>query len=69
MTMEKDRTRSDALREAYLHAKSWIVFKVNNCAYVILGPGHTGPESLDVNACNLNRWEHGSWALPLHMGS
>ena len=26
------------------------------------------PESLEVNLCNLNRWEHGSWDLPLHVG-
>jgi hypothetical protein len=24
------------------------------------------PKSLEVNLCNLSRWEHGSWELPLH---
>jgi hypothetical protein len=27
------------------------------------------PKSLEVNPCNLNHWEHGSWDFPLHMGS
>ena len=26
------------------------------------------PKSLEVNPCNLNRWGHGSWDLPLHTG-
>jgi hypothetical protein len=26
-------------------------------------------KSLEVNPCNLNHGEHGSWNLPLHMGS
>ena len=41
---------------------------------VVLGPVHTGsqvlsPKSHEVNLCDLNHWEHGSWDLPLHMGS
>ena len=24
------------------------------------------PESLEVNPCNINHWEHGNWDLPLH---
>ena len=27
------------------------------------------PKSMDVILCKLNRWEHGSWDLPLHTGS
>ena len=26
------------------------------------------PSSLEVNPCNLSRWGHGSWDLPLHTG-
>ena len=29
----------------------------------------TSLKSLEVNPCNLNGWEHGSWCRPLHMGS
>ena len=37
------------------------------------GPVHVrsqvpSPKSREVNQCNLNRWEHGSWDLPLHTG-
>jgi hypothetical protein len=28
-----------------------------------------GPKSLEVDPCNLSHWEHGSWDLPLHIGS
>ena len=27
------------------------------------------PKSVEVNPCNLSRWEQGSWDLPLHKGS
>ena len=27
------------------------------------------PKPLEFNMCNLNRWEHGSWDLPLYTGS
>ena len=33
------------------------------------GPVHTGPKSLEVNPCNLDRPEHGSWNLPLRLRS
>ena len=41
---------------------------------MVEGPVHMGsralsPMSLEVNPCNLNRWERGSWDLPLHMES
>ena len=37
-----------------------------------LGLLHTGPQvpsHLRVNPCNLDCWEHGSWDLPLYIGS
>jgi len=39
-----------------------------------LGPVHVGSpsyslKSLEVNRCNLTRWEHKSWDLPLHTRS
>ena len=36
--------------------------------YEIEGPFTRGPKSLEVNLCNLSRWEHGSWDLPFYMG-
>ena len=31
--------------------------------------GVPSPKSLNVNPCNLSRWDHGSWDLPLHTWS
>ena len=31
--------------------------------------GVPSPKSLEINLCNLSHWEHGSWDLPLYMGS
>ena len=53
------------------------VYMLDICILVILaytlGLGHTGsqvlsPKSVEVNLCNLNHWEHGSWDLPLYTG-
>ena len=34
-----------------------------------MGTKFLSPESLEVDPCDLGRWERGSWGLPLHMGS
>ena len=42
---------------------------INHEGSVHMGSEVVSLKSLKVNLCNLNRWEHGSWDLPLHMGS
>ena len=35
---------------------------------LVTSHGSQVPKSLEVNMCNLSRWKHGSWDLPLHTG-